>query len=677
MSGATGPVPAGGGIGLGRLLAWVLSGLLLSVYAVSFLVSVVNTREFLTAQLQAHAQDAATSLGMTLVEPLSQNDLVLAETLVNAMFDSGYYRRISVTRPDGGPLVVREVPVRVESVPAWFIRWLPLDAPEARSEVNTGWRIAATVQVRSHPGYAYLDLWRTSQQLFAGFGLALLVSLGVLALILRAVQRPLRAVERQAEAICEREFPVLKERPWIRELRRVVAAMNRMSLKLQQILADQAELTEKLRDQANRDPVTGLTNRRHFDARLQTALERDAEGASVAVFLYQLEGFKAYNDTHGYSAGDRLLQAVAHKLCEVVGEDDRRVVARLGGADFGILVQDISRQEAEALAERLVRTLETLYGEGLVNASQIGHLGVAFHPGGPATVPAATLLSEADMALRAAQSAGPNTWRLYHGLPPASVHGAGEWLEILRAALAERRIRLYCQPVLRYPDRRPLHREILARLVDAEGNLVPAGVFMPMAQRHGLGGEVDRLIVETVTGQLDPEAGSGVAVNLSPASLMDGEFRSWLCAHLEARPAWRGRLWFEAPEYGVVANLEPARRSLEALRSAGAGVGLDHFGAGFTSFGYLRSLKLDYLKVDGGFVRGIASQPDNRFFIQSLADIAHGLEMQLIAEAVEDEAEWEALTALHLDGAQGYFLGRPSPCGEGVGERNSHTDNKL
>ncbi len=657
-----------GGVGLGRLLAWVMSCLLVVVYAGSFLVSVVNTRGFLAAQLQSHAQDAATSLGMTLVKPLAEDDLPLAETLLNAMFDSGYYRSIVVRRPDGTVLLERRVEVRAEPVPAWFIRWLPLETPEASSEVNTGWRIAAVVSVRSHPGYAYLDLWRTSRGLLWGFGGALLISLVVLAAILRAVQRPLRAVERQAQAICEREFPVVEERPWIRELRRVVTAMNRMSQRLQEIIANQTELTEKLRDQANRDPVTGLANRRYFDARLHTALEQGEEGTTVALYLYQLENFKAYNDEHGYSAGDQLLQAAAQKLWEAVGEDDRRVLARLGGADFGILVQELDRSQVRELADRIMGSLEGLYAEGVVASPQVGHMGVAFTPGGGLSTRAADLLAEADMALRAAQAAGPNAWRIYDdSLPLETVHGAGEWLQILQSAVEERRIALHCQPVLSCPGQEVLHREILGRLRDEAGRLIPAGVFMPMAQRHGLGVEVDRLVVQAVTERLPAEGGGRYAVNLSIAAVASESFLQWLCRHLDAHPQWRGRLWFEAPEYGVVGQLEAARRFVDEIRAHGAGFGLDHFGAGFASFGYLKTLKLDYLKIDGGFLRGIEGRPDNQFFVQALADIAHGLEMQVIAEAVETEGEWAMLAGLHLDGAQGFHLARPGPCGEGEG----------
>lgn len=636
--------------------------LLLCVFGGSLAISVNNTRAYLGEQLQSHAQDTATSLGLSLTPALANNDLTLAETMVNAIFDPGYYREITVRAADGTPLIERVLPVRIEGVPAWFVNLIALDTPQRESEVMSGWRRAAKVVVRSHPGYAYQELWRIAVQSFWWF---LVVTIGAVAVIvaaLRYVLAPLRALERQALAIAEREFPVLAKLPWTRELRRVVVAMNTMSGKVERMLNDQTELTEKMREQAYRDPVTGLANRRSFEDRLHHLVESHEEFQHGALVLVQLDALAVYNERHGYAAGDELLRQTAELLSRALAETGECVAARLGGGTFGVLAHDVLPHEAAALGETIGRALRELHTRGLLEAPGAGHIGIAYHDG---RLPAAQLLAQADMALRAAQAAGPNAWRLYESaaLAPAEVQGAGQWKTTLLDLIDARKLVLHFQPVVTCADRAVSHYEVLARLPRADGELMPAGVFLPMAERAGLSDAFDRLVVESVLAFIaaHPATTEKYAVNLCPRSVHDARFVDWLCAVLERTPAAARRLILEVREFGALAQPEALRAMVARVRALGAQVSLDRFGVGFGSFGYLKSLKIDYIKLDGSFIRRLDQNRDNQFFVLALGEIAHGLDVQVIAESVETEAEWAILPELHVDGAQGYFVGRPGP----------------
>jgi EAL domain-containing protein (putative c-di-GMP-specific phosphodiesterase class I) len=206
-----------------------------------------------------------------------------------------------------------------------------------------------------------------------------------------------------------------------------------------------------------------------------------------------------------------------------------------------------------------------------------------------------------------------------------------------------------------------LHFEILMRISISNGPGIPASIFMPMAERLGLASQLDRLAVSALLDHLKSNAGcSGTyALNLSSTSLHDAPFMQWLCTTLEQSAKCASRVLIEFPEYAATADLQTTRELIERLNELGCKCGIDHFGKGFSSFGYLRSLPLSYLKIDGSYVRNIDRDRDNQFFVQSLADTMHSIDIRVYAQAVETSAERKTLEAAGIDGIQGYFCGRP------------------
>lgn len=644
---------------LARQLILVICVLFVMLFIGTLGIAINSTRSYLDDQMHSHAEDTATSLGLSLKPALENDDAPLVETMVNAIFDPGYYREITVRRPDGSILVERVLPVRIAGVPQWFVRLIPLEAPSAERELSAGWQLAGTITVTSHPGYAYRELWSVAVDTFWWFlGMFVLV-LMLLGVALRIVLRPLRAVEEQALAICDRQFPVQEQVPRTRELNRVVAAMNRMTRKVEQMLADQAELSENMRRQANEDPVTGLANRRSFDARLNAMMESRESFMSGALYLCQINDFKGYNDRNGFEAGDELLRECADILGRVFAGERDSVLARLGGGNFAAVVRDVEREAAEALGDSLSAELGRLQSRGFHDETDAAHTGIAYYEGEGT---GSELLSRADMALRSAARKGANAWSLYDEstVTRTDVHTASEWLTRLREIIEQRRIILHYQPVKQRRDGGVVHYEVLARIAGQGDETLPAGVFIPMAERHGLGPAFDKVVIDSVIDRLE-RGGDGpvLAVNLSPASVHDSGFANWLVERLKRAPDPARRMVLEAPEYGVTSDPDAAERFIRGIAGTAAGFGLDHFGVGAVSFGYLKRFKPAYVKVDGSYIRGIDGTVDNQFLVQSVADIAHGLDIQVIAESVETEPEWNILERLHVDAAQGYYVGRP------------------
>lgn len=640
-----------------RQLILILSLMFVLVFAGTFGVTVDNTRRYLATQLESHAQDTATSLALSLAPHV--DDVLMMKSMVDAVFDRGEYREIVVENLDGESLIAREVPVKVYGVPDWFVRALPLDAPEATARLMGGWRQAGTLRVTSHPGFAYEQLWRNALETFWWSLGALVLALTLTGVVLRMALRSLRRVESQALAIAAREFPRIQHIPKTRELRRVVLAMNDMTEKIEDLLARQHEQSERLREAAFGDSVTGLGNQRAFQDGLERLTADRDDHAYGVVALLRIHGLEAANVADGYQLGDALLGRAAARISEVVIER-HGLAARLGGALFGVILPDIPRSGVDEIANILTgRLAEVSVGE-LEPAGL--NIGLAYY-GGAQT--AGVLMERAESALANAESDGVNAWHLYDDSEtPASreVHQEAYWKEILETVIARRAIVLHVQQVrFVHAASGTLHLETFARIEGEDGLLVPAGVFFPMAARVGLAEALDRAIVEKImeVAVAPSYRGQRFAVNLSRHAVTSEVFADWLFDALRGRKELASRLAFEVTEAMVADIPEVVLEFARRVKSADAEFGVDHCGARDLKLDYLKSLKAGYTKIDGAFIRGLEEEEDKRNYVRSLIATARALGTTTIAEHVESEPMLKAVADLGFDAAQGYFIGRP------------------
>ncbi len=628
-----------------------------------------TTRSFLVDQLESHAQDTATSLGLSISQHVLANDMATVETMINAVFDRGYYKRIALSDIKQKVLIERVLDVTIENVPAWFIRWIPLETPEVEANIMAGWKQAGAVYVKSHPGYAYKTLWEDVVRTTLWF-----LACGIFVLIaggygLRVLLRPLVLVERQADALCRKEYEIQQKIPWTKELRRVVEAMNRMTIKVKEMFEEQVAHAEGFRDRAYHDPLTGLGNRRYFDTQITARLDRRDMATKGIVLLVQLEDLEGLNRQRGFQAGDDLLKRAAALIQESASTFVNAVLARLTGGDFGVFLPDAPPCDAEAIASGLANKLGQLATEQLTLTDNVGHVGASTYEG---TTTMARLLSEADIALRAAKQMGPNAWnvRAITEETDKMPLGQNQWKDTLERALQERRISLDGQPVVKTTDRsRRLHLEIFSRIVLEDAQFLSAGVFMPLAERLKLVSTLDRIVIEEAM-QLDRSriGVDRVAINVSPASLQDDAFQAWLKGALKVLPPTAPRIIFEFAEFGAVQNLDLVKDFSAMVRGFGHATALDHYGQSFSNLGYLKSLKPEYVKIDRAYTGELKdAESDSRFFIGSLCSVAHSIDIGVIAEGVETEQQVQILKELNLDGIQGYIVDRPKPIKDIVG----------
>lgn len=638
-----------------RQLVFAITLLIALLMVGNTFVSVFSSRTYIFEQMQVHAQDAATSLGLSISHAASEVDEAQVSTFVNVLFDRGYYQIVSYQSFKGDVQVERLMPVAIEGVPAWFLSLVNLPQAKGSAEVMSGWYRLGEVVVVSQPAYAYLDLWRIfTEQLWLSLFSAVLCY-GIAGIGLRYLLRPLKKVEQQADAICRREFPLQQHLPRTPELRRVVLAMNRMANRLQSIFKEQVELSETLHREAYVDSITQLPNRLDFDVRLDSFLKTDKGGCSGVLLLIHLVGLSRFNERLGRAEGDQCLLEIARALAACPWPSKATIIGRRSGTDFSVFVPFVNCAEGRQLMDVVMTRLRVC--ECLQDSTGLQLFAGAVYA--DSVMLGNNLLEDADVALRQAQYEKHRGVNWFRSVAEGKSRSAAEWRQFLLEAIREKSFVFFLQPVLASDKINVIHTELLCRLIDGDEYL-SAGVFLPMAERFDLSHEIDRVVLEKLALKYAEQGAGKYCVNLSPSSVANVEFVHWLESFLRQQPALASNLVLELPAYSL-ATLESKIRVLgEQVGKYGAGLSLDHFGAEASSFHYLRSLPLVTLKMDRRFIHAIDGNGDNRFFVKTLSQIAHSCDIQLLAEAVETEDEWRALVDLGIDGGQGYFLARPS-----------------
>ena len=430
-------------------------------------------------------------------------------------------------------------------------------------------------------------------------------------------------------------------------------------------------LAARLEHQATHDSLTGLTNRREFETRLSAAIEdRRTHGTEYALLYLDLDQFKVINDTCGHVAGDGLIRKIAWLINAQLRSND--ALARLGGDEFGALLRDIRSDDAVALAEGIRRRIAELRYDWdgrifAVNSS----IGVIVLDDTLTTVGDA--LSAADQACYLAKDNGRNRVQLYRpdDQQVKSRHGEMRWVERLNAALDSGSFVLVAQeirpigppPQIATRHSAVLRFELLLRMVDSDGSWIPPMAFIPAAERYGLMPRVDRWVIAQACRELAALRSTGrrlpvCMINLSGASVSDPSLADYIGSCLRQYSLPGPQIGFELTETAAIGNLASASQLMTRLRGLGSPIALDDFGSGMSSFSYLKALPIDYLKIDGGFVRDVCTDPVDRAVVEAIQRIGRVMGIQTIAESVENEEVLRALAEIGVDYAQGIHIGQ-------------------
>jgi len=419
--------------------------------------------------------------------------------------------------------------------------------------------------------------------------------------------------------------------------------------------------------QATHDALTGLVNRREFERRLEEAAEAARRGEATHMLCYlDLDRFKIVNDSSGHLAGDSMLREVAKLLRDAVRDSD--TVARIGGDEFGMLLTGCPLEKARQIADDVCRSVA---GYRFVWQDRVFNIGVSIGliEIGREAGSVEQLLAAADSACYVAKKEGAGRVSVYSARDEALARSSGEieWLQKLQGALKEERFTLYYQPIVAAygSDVEGPSMEVLLRMLDESGHEIPPAEFVQAAERYRLMASVDRWVVQTTLKALSRNAfqlarDRSVAINISGQTLGDPQFLEFVVECLDRTGVSADQVCFEIAETAVVSNLEQARRFVGVLHGMGCKFTIDDFGSGVGSFSSLKNLELDYLKLDGSFMRNLARDSVSQTMVTAMIKLARTLNFKIIAEQVEDSAALEAARKIGVDYVQGFVIARPA-----------------
>lgn len=425
-----------------------------------------------------------------------------------------------------------------------------------------------------------------------------------------------------------------------------------------QEIARRKQLEDELKFLARHDPLTGLFNRSQLAPALTAAVEIAKEGRHGAVLYLDLDNFKIINDTLGHETGDQLLEKVADALRSLTREGD--MLVRFGGDEFVIILPDCPLQEAKAVAERLLELIEGIVFIAQGRTIRVGtSIGLAPVDGQMAI---SELMAAADAACYAAKARGRNRVEIHHEETSeiARLVADTDWSSRIRDAMRDGSLQLWFQPVANIADKRIVFHEVLLRFVDpALKEPVNPQVFLSALRRSGQSTRLDRFVIAKAFEALALHPDLTVSINISGVLFGDETYCDFVESMLQNSNITPNRVLFEITENELIPNLQAASGAIRRLQLLGCRFGLDDFGSGFSSLSYLKTLPIDFLKVDGSFIRDLPNQIFNQAVLRAIQVIAGVLDIETVAEFVETEAEYDLLNKIGFSSAQGHYVGIP------------------
>ncbi len=445
-------------------------------------------------------------------------------------------------------------------------------------------------------------------------------------------------------------------------------------LSVQEDITEKMATEERIRYLANNDELTGLLNRARFIDLLDEWIRyADSSGKSGALCFIDIDQFKVLNDSLGHGVGDEFLRRIASLFNTVVElaymkgfphEDAKPLLSRLSGDEFAVFLSSANAVSGLAVMDELRQSVQAFHFTEHAASSSIS-VGVVLYPEHGSS--ARELFSRADAAMFRAKELGRNRCHLFRPEDKdlENMHLRLNWKNKILKALKEDRFEPWFQPILDLSDDTIRHYEVLARMRDTDGKVLVPGSFIDTAERFGLVGLIDRRVIDKAM-EIQAEMRSqgkdlSFSLNLSGRDLNDEDLMSYVKDRITATGADPARIIFEITETAAISDLERAIRFIKALKALGCRFALDDFGVGFTSFTYLKEMQVDYIKIDGSFIRKLHENPNDQVFVKAITDVARGLKIKSIAEFVETAESLNLLRKFKVDYAQGYLIGKPGP----------------
>ena len=626
-----------------------------------------SSNQYVKEQAYTDALHTANSLGLSISSVMaSEEDTVMAETMISSVFDSGYYEKIILEDMHKERLVEKIQAVVVADVPAWFIKYVKVETPVAISQIMLGWTPYGVLSVQLNSGHAYRQLWTIFKEVLAVFVVVSLIGFFILQFLLTLILKPLKRVKEQAEAILESDFIIQEDIPFTKELKNVVFAMNSMVRKVKEIFEKETEAVRRYHELLYQDTVTKMYNRRYFNIKLQEYLCSEAKNAQGALILISLNDFAHLKETLGYQHSEAFIQEMASCITEVIADQKEYVSAKLNDTDFAILAPETSASAFERLCEAInaaVKSLTKRYA--LSEKEYFINIGYAKYF---AKSDSKELFSKADFALSSSKAQGAFSIHHFieHDDQTQLLLGKEAWSHELKDAMEQKRFLLAYQNVVAISDpSRIFQCELFLRLEDYNGHLHHAGYFMPMVMELKLGAQLDHYVIARTLDVLREKRFTckAVCINLGKDIFMRSNDWEWLEESVDGfKKLGLNELYFEMPS-SVDMPIEMLVKFSKYLRSFGYGFGIDHFAITSESLSAIQLINPSYIKIQASYMIDLFGENGLDAPNRSLGIITDSMEIKVIATNVESSEQKERLEKMGIHYVQGSFIAEPKIIG--------------
>jgi len=612
-----------------------------------------QTKEFMDTQIESDLNNTTHALSLMLKPHLETGDIAAAETVINVIFEGGFYKKVSLTWLSDQTTQKWENPILVDGVPDWFLGLDLFEQKNTTSTINNGWMQLATLEIEANPAIGYRQLWNVmSDTLLILFAL-LAASLIVLQLRLTKILTPLHRVASQAKLIAKREFQPDLALPETTELKEVVLAMNSMSKQLQNVFSQLDKEVVTLKNDKLTDSVSQLPNRLFLNAQLQSWIVDPGYGG---VLIARLDWLETIHKELGYQVRDNTIRVLAKEMQETLPNIAPCIIARISKREFAFLVTKATSEQLKKYLQNLIRLINQAR-QNTHATSQGFAIGMASRTD---DITASQLLANADNALK--QALEEDKVSHYYQNDEKQGITISQWQEHLQEAIEERQFLLQWHPAISFKTNDILHREIYTRL-DINGELIRAAQFMPNIEHLALGSQFDKSLLEAISANAKINQ-QRVAINITQDSIVDDEFHLWLDLFL-SRQNDATQFYFEVRESTVLTHPELSLHFSNIIKDHGANIGIDNCGREMGSLVYLQTIKPNYVKLD----QSLSCNPKSKMemgelqeqleLTQAVVKTARGLDIDVIITGVEDNEQLDIVSELQATGYQG-FITAPS-----------------
>jgi len=621
----------------------VILMLLISVFVIEF----NTTRNNLIQQQRSEVNNTINTVGLALAPYLENKDQVAVESVINALFDGSSYSVVRLIFLDTGDEILRSYPIKPNNVPKWFTRLNLFEKIHDRRVVTSGWMQLAEVEIVSHPGDAYTQLWLAFERLVIAFCLIMLIGLFSISFILKRALRPLQLIVNKMEQVANNQFGEPLPRPATQDLIYVVDGINSMSAQLEKSFKAQAKEAQQLRERAYIDPVSQLGNRAYYMSQLNSWI---GEGGIGGVAILEASFIRELYDDKGYEAGDGMVRELADHLKVSMSSPDV-TLARISTEEFGFILPNVDDSELKLIAESIVTYVQDINADPTGMATANLSLGVVFNK---ASTNSTELLTMLDNALANAKSNPELDYGYVTGEDTDNLMGKQQWKNLVEEAISNDWFSFRFQAANNSWGQ-PYHREVFSA-IEKDGERYSANQYLFALEQLNASHLFDEYVIQAIVERLETgEFAEPVAINIAQSSISQPSFIRWVTQLLNKHVSIASLLHFEIPENCFINSPHHTALFCNAVRGAGADFGVDNYGRNFQSLDYINEFRPAYVKLDYLYTHHLDDEKQ-KFTLTSISRTAHNLGIKTIASRVETQTQLDFLSEHFIEVFQGFIV---------------------